>query len=58
VGNLPKRAKCGVGDWSVFIGWRLRRWVAVWRASIQKEGGANAWNKRADNIVGGNELYT
>jgi len=44
--RVPKRTKCGVADSSVFVGTRLRRWVAVWSASTQREGGADTWNRR------------
>ena len=38
----PSRAWCGVDMFSVLVGRRLRRCVAVWRASTQKVGGADA----------------
>jgi hypothetical protein len=43
---VPKRTECGVAESSVLVGSRLRRWVAVERAFTQKDGGADAWNRR------------
>jgi len=43
----PKMTECGVAESSVLVGSRLRRWVAVERASTQK--GANNIISRANN---------
>lgn len=49
-----KRAKCGVEEPIVLVGSRLKRWVAVLRASTQKEGGcASLEHKTMDNVTNG-----